>query len=58
VSRDGEHFHLFATLEDTPGEYSYPAIIQGRDGDLYATWTWKRERIRFAHISLSAVPAE
>ena len=58
VSRDGEHFHLFATLEDAPGEYSYPAIIQGKDGDLYATWTWKRERIRFAHISLSAVPAE
>jgi predicted neuraminidase len=33
------------TLETEPGEYSYPAIIQTRDGRLHLTYTWKRERI-------------
>ena len=33
VSRDGEHFTIFKTLEDTPGEYSYPAIVQAKNGD-------------------------
>src|SRR3981189_3309134 len=28
VSAAGEHFKIFATLEDQPGEYSYPAIIR------------------------------
>jgi predicted neuraminidase len=58
ISTDGEHFHNFATLENTPGEYSYPAIIQQRDGSLSATWTWQRTRIRYAHIPLSAIPLE
>ena len=33
-------------LEDAPGEYSYPAIIQGKDGKLNITYTWKRLRIK------------
>ncbi len=56
VSRDGEHFRNFAALESAPGEYSYPAIIQERDGSLAATYTWQRTRIRFAHIPLATVP--
>ena len=39
-----------------PGEYSYPAIIQGRDGDLHITYTWNRKRIRYVRIALSDVP--
>jgi len=57
VSRDGEHFTMFATLEDQPGEYSYPAIIQGAGGELYMTYTWNRQRIRFAAEPLANVPA-
>ena len=53
ISSDGEHFKMFSTLEDEPGEYSYPAIIQGKNGDLLMTWTWDRKRIRFAHLPTS-----
>ena len=56
VSHDGEHFRIFATLEDGPGEYSYPAIIQGKSGDLYITYTWNRKSIAFRRLSLSQIP--
>src|SRR5262249_1316531 len=39
VSRDGEHFRMFQTLEDQPGEYSYPAMIEAKNGDLLITYT-------------------
>lgn len=54
ISSDGEHFKIFATLEDQPGEFSYPAIIQGKDGELDITYTWNRKRIRFASMPLPA----
>ncbi len=57
VSRDGEHFTQFLTLESEPGqEFSYPALIQLRDGDLLMTYTWHRTRIRYARVALARVP--
>ncbi len=56
VSADGEHFRMFQTLEDQSGEYSYPAMIQGRNGDLYITYTWNRKRIRFLQFPLAEIP--
>jgi predicted neuraminidase len=56
VSEDGENFKVFETLEDAPGEYSYPAVIQGDDGDLYVTYTWNRKSIRFVRVSLARIP--
>jgi predicted neuraminidase len=50
VSTDGTTWKDVITLEDQPGEYSYPAIIQTSDGRVHATYTWKRERIRHAVI--------
>lgn len=57
VSNDGEHFRIFQTLESDPGEYSYPAMIQDRDGDIHITYTWNRQRIRYAHLPLKDIPA-
>lgn len=56
VSADGEHFHIFKTLEDGPGQYSYPAIVQAANGDLLITYTWRRETIKFVRLPLSEVP--
>jgi predicted neuraminidase len=56
VSKDGERFQMFHTLEDQPGEYSYPAIIQGRNGDLHITYTWNRKRIRHVLLPLKDIP--
>jgi predicted neuraminidase len=56
VSHDGEHWHNFYDLETDPGEYSYPALIQARNGDLLITYTWNRVKIRFVRFPLSKVP--
>jgi predicted neuraminidase len=50
VSADGKAWHAAVVLEDSPGEYSYPAMIQTRDGLVHITYTWKRERIK--HVVL------
>lgn len=58
VSKDGEHFRVFATLEQGAGEYSYPAIIQAPDGDLEMTYTWHRTTIKHVHLALAEVPQQ
>src|SRR6185312_6091857 len=58
ISTDGEHFRVFATLEDTVGQYSYPALIQSPDGSLEMTYTWQRKTIKYVHFPLSDVPAK
>lgn len=46
LSRDGKEWQTVLTLENQPGEYSYPAIVQAHDGRVHITYTWKREKIR------------
>jgi predicted neuraminidase len=55
VSDDGKAWRRAVVLEDAPGEYSYPAMIQTRDGMVHVTYTWKRERIRHAVIDPSRI---
>lgn len=48
VSTDGVVWRDVAVLEtdEAPNGYSYPAVIQTRDGLVHITYTWRRERIR------------
>ena len=50
VSEDGRQWRNVLALESEPGEYSYPAVIQSRDGLLHITYTWKRTRVRHAVV--------
>jgi predicted neuraminidase len=58
VSRDGRSWRRAVTLEDSPGEYSYPALVQSRDGRVHATYTWRRERIKHVVLDPSAIRDE
>jgi predicted neuraminidase len=49
-SRDGKAWQQVLVLENEPGEYSYPAIIQTSDGHVHVTYTWKRKKIKHAEI--------
>ncbi len=57
VSRDGVTWRNFYDLETEPGEYSYPAMVEARNGDLLITYTWRREKIRFVRFPLGKIPA-
>ena len=50
ISEDGQRWQAAAVLENTRGEYSYPAVIQTADGLVHVTYTWKRQRVR--HVVL------
>ena len=50
VSKDGKSWQASLVLENAPGEYSYPAVIQTSDGLIHTTYTWKRERIKHVVI--------
>lgn len=53
VSEDGITWHHFLTLEDSPiSQYSYPAIIEGKDGSLHCIYTWRRQRIAYKKVIL------
>lgn len=54
VSDDGIHWQAALVLENEPSsQYSYPAVIQTKDGLVHVTYTWKRERIK--HVVLNPV---
>ena len=50
ISTDGRVWTPVIALETEAGEYSYPAVIQTRDGLVHITYTWKRLRIKHAVI--------
>jgi predicted neuraminidase len=43
ISHDGINWDAALVLEDEPGEFSYPAVIQSKDGLLHFSYTWKRK---------------
>ena len=50
LSPNGRDWTPMLVLESEPGEYSYPAVIQTRDGLVHITYTWKRLRIKHVVI--------
>jgi predicted neuraminidase len=56
VSADGKKWNKVLTLEESPGEYSYPSVIQAADGTVHVVYTWKREKIR--HVAIAPARLE
>lgn len=47
ISKDGKKWYAALVLEDSPiSQYSYPSVIQSRDGLVHIVYTWRRERIK------------
>jgi predicted neuraminidase len=58
ISEDGLTWRKVAVLEqEEKAEFSYPAIIQTRDGLVHMTYTWKRQRIKHAVIDPAQIQA-
>ncbi len=51
VSADGKKWQAALVLEREPGEYSYPAVMQAKDGSVHITYTWKRQRVKHVVVA-------
>lgn len=57
VSTDGRRWFESTEIEgEPPGQYSYPCVIQTRDGRLHAAYTWKRLRMKHVVLDPSHLP--
>ncbi|WP_282636328.1 sialidase family protein [Sphingobacterium thalpophilum] len=46
-SKDGKNWSAALILEDSPiSQYSYPAVIQTKDGMLHFGYTWRRKKMK------------
>ena len=53
TSNDGLNWKMIHTLEDSPiSQYSYPSVIQTKDGYVHIVYTWRRERIKYVKMKL------
>tara|TARA_R110002050_G_scaffold53118_2_gene120860 strand:- start:112064 stop:113989 length:1926 start_codon:yes stop_codon:yes gene_type:complete len=54
ISNDGINWDASLVLEDSKiSQYSYPSIIQGKDGMLHCIYTWRRQKIKYVKIDPS-----
>lgn len=53
ISEDGINWKTIYVLEDQVGEYSYPAVIQGKDGTIHITYTYNRKTIKYVCLKLT-----
>jgi len=58
ISANGVEWRKVAVLEqEENAEFSYPAIIQTKDGLVHMTYTWKRQRIKHAVVDPAQIQA-
>jgi alpha-L-rhamnosidase len=51
ISNDGKTWEACLVLEDSPiSQYSYPSVIQTKDGMVHVVYTWRRERLKHVVI--------
>lgn len=50
ISEDGKNWKPVMTLEKEPGEFSYPAIIQAKNGLVHITYTYQRKSVKYAVV--------
>jgi predicted neuraminidase len=53
ISDDGTTWNNVLTLEKDPGEYTYPSLIQAKDGTVHVVYTWRRQRIKHVVLKVS-----
>ena len=54
LSKDGKTWYASLILEDSPiSQYSYPSVIQGKDGMIHIVYTWRRKKIKYVEIDPS-----
>jgi alpha-L-rhamnosidase len=54
VSPDGRKWYAALILEDSQiSQYSYPSVIQTKDGMVHIVYTWRRERIKYVKVDPS-----
>ena len=58
LSSDGIEWKAGPMLEDQPGEYSYPAIIQTNDGLVHMTYTYLRKKIKHVVVDPAKIVAK
>lgn len=55
VSKDGVTWEAALVLEDKQGEYSYPSVVQAKDGNVHIVYTWKRDLVKHVVVDPSKV---
>lgn len=50
LSSDGRSWKAGLVIENDQGEFSYPSVIQTRDGRVHIVYTWNRKRIKHVVI--------
>jgi len=54
VSPDGKDWYAALVLEDDhAGQYSYPSVIQSKDGMVHIVYTYHRKKIRYVELDPS-----